>query len=130
MSDLSVTTASWNKGYSFMEVEDIFDKNSKRTSGLTMKMEPDLETKELDLEWIIKNRSRVMVSYTWDYSKYCPEEDYPTDLPFDWTTESLDGVIDQNDEFTWPIYDKIEWYVDGELARSREWSYDEDWDLR
>ena len=129
MNDLSVTVSSWGKGYQFMEVEDIFDKNSKRTSGVTLKMEPDLETKELDLEWIIKNRSRVQISYTWDYSKYCPEEDYPDDLPFDWTTESLDGVIDPSDSFTWPNYDKIEWYVDGDLVRSREWSYDEDWDL-
>ena len=129
MSDIVVTTGSWYKGYSFVEVEDIFVKYSEATSGTTMKFGPDLDTKELDLEWIIKNRPRVQINYNWDYMSYCPEEDYPTDLPFNWTTESEDGVIDPSDDTTWPRTGRVEWYVDGDLVRSRDWSYDEDWDL-
>ncbi len=43
-----------DKGYSMFRVEDCFDFDSAITSGVTIKMEPDLATRGLDLESIVK----------------------------------------------------------------------------
>ena len=43
------------KGYSMFRVEDCFNFNSAITSGVSIKMEPDLATRGLDLESIVKH---------------------------------------------------------------------------
>ena len=131
MSETGDLTISFNPklpGYSMFRVEDMWDDDSAITSGVTIKMESDLATKELDLQSIVKIENKVQVYYTWVYSDYA-EEDYPDDLPFDWTTESETGTIDQDDSLTWPPFGRMEWYEDGELVKIRNWEYgNEDWD--
>ena len=131
MSETGDLTISFNPklpGYSMFRVEDMWDDDSAITSGVTIKMESDLATKELDLQSIVKIENKVQVYYTWVYSDYA-EEDYPDDLPFDWTTESETGTIDQDDSLTWPPHGRVEWYENGELVKIRNWEYgNEDWD--
>ena len=115
------------KGYSMFRVEDCFVFNSGITSGVTIKMESDLATRQLDLESIIQLEPRVRVSYEWSYSKYIvgigTEEEYDNNLPDEWYPE-----IDQDDEFTWPTVDRYEWYEDGKLVKVRYWEFgNEDW---
>ena len=83
-------------------------------------------TKELDLQSIVKIENKVQVYYTWVYSDYA-EEDYPDDLPFEWTTESETGTIDQDDWLTWPSIGRVEWYENGELVKIRNWEYGKEW---
>ena len=113
-------------GYSMFRIEDMWDENSVITSGVTIKTEPDLSTRELDLQSIIKIENKVKITYGWDYSNYT-EKDYPDDLPFDWTTESETGTIDQDDWLTWPSIGRVEWYEDGKLAKVRNWEYGREW---
>ena len=131
MSETGELTISFSpnlRGYSMFRVEDMWDDDSAFTSGVTIKMEPDLATRELDLQSILKIENKVQVSYGWAYSDYA-EEDYPDDLPFEWTTESETGTIDQDDWLTWPPFSRKEWYEDGELVKIRNWEYgNEDWD--
>jgi hypothetical protein len=126
--DLTIGFSPRLPGYSMFRVEDMWDDNSAFTSGVTIKMEPDLATRELDLQSIVKIENKVQVFYGWAYSDYA-EEDYPDDLPFEWTTESETGTIDQDDSLTWPPFSRKEWYEDGELVKIRNWEYgNEDWD--
>ena len=129
MSETGDLTISFNPklpGYSMFRIEDMWDNDSAITSGVTIKMEPDLATKELDLQSIVKIENKVQVYYTWVYSDYA-EEDYPDDLPFDWTTESETGTIDQDDWLTWPSIGRVEWYENGELVKIRNWEYGKEW---
>ena len=126
--DLTISFIPNFAGYSMFRVEDMWDEDSAITSGVAIKSEPDLATRELDLQSIVKIENKVQVSYGWVYSDYS-EEDYPDDLPFEWTTESETGTIDQDDSLTWPSHGRKEWYEDGELVKIRNWEYgNEDWD--
>ena len=126
--DLTISFIPNFVGYSMFRIEDMWDENSVVTSGVAIKSVPDLSTRELDLESIIKIENKVQVTYGWNYSDYS-EEGYPDDLPFDWTTESETGTIDQDDWLTWPSIGRKEWYEDGELVKIRNWEYgNEDWD--
>lgn len=124
--DLTISFIPNFAGYSMFRVEDMWDEDSAITSGCYIKS--DLATRELDLQSIVKIENKVKVSYGWAYSDYA-EEGYPDDLPFDWTTKSETGTIDQNDSLTWPSHGRKEWYLDGELVKLRVWEYgNEDWD--
>ena len=125
--DLTISFIPNFVGYSMFRIEDMWDENSVVTSGVAIKSVPDLATRELDLESIIKIENKVQVTYGWDYSSYCPEEDYPLDLPFEWTTESETGTIDQDDWLTWPSIGRVEWYENGELVKIRNWEYGKEW---
>jgi|FLOH01.1.fsa_nt_gi hypothetical protein len=127
--DLTISFIPNFAGYSMFRIEDMYDDDTAITSGVTIKMEPDLATRELDLESIIQIENKVRVTYGWNYSSYSAEKDYPNDLPFEWTTESEDGTIDQDDSLTWPSVGRIEWYENGELVKVRHWEYgNTDWD--
>jgi len=82
-----------------------------------------------DLEHILKTEPRVLVRYGWDYSRYIPKPDYPFDLPYEWSTNSDTGVIDQLDDSTWTAVGRYEWYENGVLVKVSNWEYgNEDWD--
>lgn len=124
--DLTISFIPNFVGYSMFRIEDMWDENSVVTSGVAIKSVPDLATRELDLESIIKIENKVQVTYGWNYSDYS-EEGYPDDLPFDWTTESETGTIDQDDWLTWPSIGRVEWYENGELVKIRNWEYGKEW---
>ncbi len=124
--DLTISFIPNFVGYSMFRVEDMWDENSVVTSGVAIKSVPDLSTRELDLESIIKIENKVQVTYGWNYSDYS-EEGYPDDLPFEWTTESETGTIDQDDWLTWPSIGRVEWYENGELVKIRNWEYGKEW---
>ena len=124
--DLTISFIPNFVGYSMFRIEDMWDENSVVTSGVAIKSVPDLSTRELDLESIIKIENKVQVTYGWNYSDYS-EEGYPDDLPFDWTTESETGTIDQDDWLTWPSIGRVEWYENGELVKIRNWEYGKEW---
>ena len=116
------------KGYSMFRVEDCFDFDSGITSGVSIKMEPDLATRGLDLESIVKLEPRVRVSYVWRYEKYIvgkgTEEEFDNNLPDEWYP-----IIDQDDVDTFPSVERYEWYEDGELVKVRHWEFgNEEWD--
>jgi len=124
--DLTISFIPNFVGYSMFRIEDMWDENSVVTSGVAIKAVPDLSTRELDLESIIKIENKVQVTYGWDYADYS-EEGYPLDLPFEWTTESETGTIDQDDWLTWPSIGRVEWYENGELVKIRNWEYGKEW---
>tara|TARA_B110000914_G_C15047182_1_gene257963 strand:+ start:36 stop:464 length:429 start_codon:yes stop_codon:yes gene_type:complete len=131
--DLELGFQAGMSGYSLMRTEDMFDPESKLTSGINLKMGPDLATRELDLESILQIEPRVKVRYTWDYSRYIvgvgTDEELDNNLPYDWTTESDTGTIDRDDDSTWPRTGHIEWYEDGQLSKVWSWKYGEkEWD--
>ena len=126
--DLELGFQGGVKGYSVVRTEDIFDPDSKWTSGINIKFGPDLATRELDLQSIIQVEPKVYVRYTWNYSDYIvveeDAEEWDNNLPYEWLP-----IIDQDDDSTWPRDGRKEWYVDGELVKVRVWEFgNEDWD--
>ena len=126
--DLELGFQGGVKGYSVVRTEDIFDPDSKWTSGISIKFGPDLATRELDLQSIIQVEPKVYVRYTWNYSDYIvveeDGEEWDNNLPYEWLP-----TIDQDDDSTWPRDGRKEWYVDGELVKVRVWEFgNEDWD--
>ena len=122
MNDLTLSFIKDSKGYSFFRTEDMFDENSKLTSGIAIKEFPDLATRELDLESIIQTEDRVRVRYEWVYSDYADEDGF---LPYDWTIESGNGTIDQDDWTTWPKTGKVTFFEHGKLVREEGWMQNE-----
>ena len=126
--DLELGFQGGVKGYSVVRTEDMFDPDSKWTSGINIKFGPDLATRELDLQSIIQVEPKVYVRYTWNYSDYIvveeDGEEWDNNLPYEWLP-----TIDQDDDSTWPRDGHKEWYVDGELVKVRVWEFgNEDWD--
>ena len=126
--DLELGFQGGVKGYTVVRTEDIFDPDSKWTSGINIKFGPDLATRELDLQSIIQVEPKVYVRYTWNYSDYIvveeDGEEWDNNLPYEWLP-----TIDQDDDSTWPRDGHKEWYVDGELVKVRVWEFgNEDWD--
>ncbi len=62
--DLELGFQGGVKGYTVVRTEDIFDPDSKWTSGINIKFGPDLATRELDLQSIIQVEPKVYVRYT------------------------------------------------------------------
>ena len=126
--DLELGFTGGFKGYSVVRTTNMFDRDSKWTSGISIKFGPDLATRELDLQSIIQVEPRVYVRYTWNYSDYIvveeDAEEWDNNLPYEWLP-----TIDQDDDSTWPQDGRKEWYVDGELVKVRHWEFgNEDWD--
>ena len=126
--DLELGFTGGFKGYSVVRTTNMFDRDSKWTSGISIKFGPDLATRELDLQSIIQVEPRVYVRYTWNYSDYIvveeDAEEWDNNLPYEWLP-----TIDQDDDSTWPQDGRKEWYVDGELVKVRNWEFgNEDWD--